>query len=69
MSVITERSANAWERITERTYLNDPIVVNIVKHVIHDGVCYILRAAHYGQPKGSGIQVKGKLFGSKQWFS
>jgi hypothetical protein len=69
MSVITGRSAKAWEKITERTYLNNPIVIDVVKHVIHNGVCYVLRAAHYGQSKGGGIQVKGKLFSSKQWFS
>jgi hypothetical protein len=69
MSVITGRLANALEIMTKRTYLNNPIIINVVKHVIHDGVCYVFRAAHYSQPKGRGIQVKRKLFSSKQWFS
>jgi len=65
MSMITGRLADAWEKIIECMYLNNPVVINVVKHVIHDGVCYVFRATHYGQPKGRGIQVKRKLFSSK----
>lgn len=44
------------------TYLDDPVFVNIVEHLIHNRRDYLFRTAGDGQGDGRGVEIARKNF-------
>jgi len=51
------------------TYLNDPVFVNIVEHLVHDGRDNLLRTTGDGQSDGGGVEITREDIGSENGLS
>ena len=52
-----------------RAYLDNPILVDIVEHLIQNGRDNFLRTAGDGESDGGGIEIARESLRSENWFS